>query len=121
MADFVWVVACTEYQAEPLARAECLRAGFKTFFPLLRILVPQPNRSPIRQTVAAFPGYLFVLTPFARWHLLKRMDGMAGVLHRVGDPIREASTSALVMCRMACRATLAEPQSKAEVAWQTSV
>lgn len=85
MVDPVWVVACTEYQAEPLARAECLKAAFQTFFPLVRILVPQTNRPPIRQTVPAFPGYLFVLTPFARWHKLRSMRGMAGVLHTVGN------------------------------------
>ena len=88
MADPIWVVACTEYQAEDLARGECRKAEFQTFFPLVRVLVPQSNRPPIRQTMPAFPGYLFVLTPRDCWHRLKSMDGMAGVLHCVGN--REA-------------------------------
>lgn len=106
MDDPIWVVAATEYQEEPQAAAECRAKGFQVFNPLVRILVPQSNRPAIRQTVPAFPGYLFVLTTPSGWHQLKRTKHIAGVLSVVGDRDTPAIMPQDAMSTLLARASI---------------
>lgn len=101
-----WYVACTEWNAEALARSSCLAAGIQTFLPFVRRR-QQLRDGRVRNTVeVAFPGYLFVLVAHtADWHRLKRARGIAGVLHAVGDREVPAEMPAHVMAQLLAAAS----------------
>lgn len=90
-----WHVVQTEPGAEQLASQSVLELGFQRFLPLVRVAHPATPKRPRRtEVVPAFRGYLFVLWSAGDcWQHIKRARGVAGVLHRLGDPESPAPVS----------------------------
>lgn len=94
-----WYVVQSEPGAEYLAAQSILELGLQRFLPLVRIAHPATPKRPRRtETVPAFRGYVFALwSERERWQDIKRARGVAGILHRLGNPECPAPVSSRFM------------------------
>lgn len=90
-----WHVVQTEPGAEHLASQSILELGFQRFLPLVRVAHPATPKRPRRtELVPAFRGYVFALWGAGEcWQSIKRARGVAGILHRLGNPESPAPVS----------------------------
>lgn len=97
-----WHVIQTEPGQEYLASQSILELGFQRFLPLVRIAHPATDKRPRRtELVPAFRGYVFALWGAGEaWQAIRRARGVAGILHRMGDPESPAPVNPAFVGRM---------------------
>ena len=75
--------------------------GFQALVPMVRVLVPQPNRPALRRAIPAFPGYILALwQEGAPWQRICALADDVDVLRCVGERDRPAVVDPGFMFRL---------------------